>query len=460
MKRLITIFFVIIPVLTLIGSCSTAGGSTGDYLALPKVEREYQQLQSEIDKVLAPGGEFAAPTSGYRRQSVQLEDLNNDGIPEAIVFMRTAVEKTLKVCLFVSINNEYSLKASFEGEGSTFDSVYYYDFNSDGYSEILVGRSLGSGLPKALSVLSVYDLGFFNLLTTTYTGYSMIDIDEDDSSELILVLHDISEMKATAEVYRYSASDTAMLMTDSVALSSGSDLILRIKSGFLTGKQPALFITSQFNKTDILVDICAFRGGKFSNITMNDETGISVEEVKQFNIGGLDINNDSIFDLPKVITLTPYETMKSSETFRRIVWRNYTLSGRAVEVLQTYQNNSDGWYFILPESWYERVTVDRRDYVSGERTIVFSIFPEDGGEPIDILSIYTLTGDNKTERSRLPGRFIIQTPQTQRARKDAIFAGYIFDLPPVLEEFVIIQDFVLESFKLIQTDWLAGELTA
>jgi hypothetical protein len=128
--------------------------------------------------------------------------------------------------------------------------------------------------------------------------------------------------------------------------------------------------------------------------------------------------------------------------------------------LQTYHNNADGWYFIIPEKWYDKLTIDRRDYVSGERTIVFSIIPEEGSVPIDILSVYTLTGDNKEDRSNLQGRFKIITDETQESRKDTIFAAYLADLPPAMEQYAISEEEVIRAFRLIQTEWLTGELNA
>jgi len=460
MVRQKTALFSLFLVLLMLSGCGFSSVKSSDFLAVPEIASEFKQLQSEIDKELGLYGEYAAPVSGSRRQSVQLEDLNRDGTKEAIVFMRTASEKPLKLCLFTQVEGRYTLKASVEGEGSVFDCVYYYDTDRDGYSEIIVGRSLGSGVPKAVSVYSVSDDGFFEMMSNTYTGISLFDIDDDGVNELIIVRHDLASQTAVAEVYRYSESDKAMLLSDSVNLSSGADSILRIKSGYLSGMRPAIFISSQFNRTDILTDICAYRNGRFVNISMNEEMGFSAEEVKQYTIFGSDINGDKIFDLPMVETLPSYETQKSSETFRKIIWRNYNLYGRVTEVMQTYHNNSDGWYFILPEQWHDNLYIDRRDYVSGERTIVFSIMPEGATIPVDVLSIYTLTGDNKEDRSRLPGRFRIVTEQTKSSRRDTIFAAYLAELPPELAEYAITQEDVVKSFKLIQTEWLTGELNS
>ncbi|MGI6576645.1 MAG: FG-GAP repeat domain-containing protein [Eubacteriales bacterium] len=460
MIRQKTTIFSLFLVLMMLSSCGFSSVKSSDFLAVPEIASEFKQLQSEIDKALGVDGEYAAPISGSRRQSVQLEDLDKNGTKEAIVFMRTASEKPLKLCLFVLADGIYTLKASVEGEGSFFDCVYYYDVDGDGYSEIIVGRSLGSGVPKAVSVYSVSDDGFFEMMSNTYTGISLFDMDDDGVSELVIVRHDLSSLTGVAEVYSYSESDKAMLLADSVSLSSGADSILRIKSGYLSGMRPAIFISSQYNKTDILTDICAYRNGKFVNISMNEEMGFSAEEVKQYTIFGSDINGDKIFDLPMVGTLPSYETQKSSETFRKIVWRNYNLYGRVTEVMQTYHNNSDGWYFILPEQWYDNLYIDRRDYVSGERTIVFSVLPEGETIPVDVLSIYTLTGDNKEDRSRLPGRFRIITEQTKSLRRDTIFAAYLAELPPELADYAISEEDVIKSFRLIQTEWLTGELNS
>lgn len=459
MYRQKSVLFLFIITLLVLSGCSLSRLNTGEFLAVPEIASEYEQLQGEIDKALGLDGEYAAPVSGSRRQSIQLEDLDRDGEKEAVVFMRTASEKPLKLCLFVRNNGKYELKTTVEGEGFTFDIVSYYDFDGDGVSEILVGRSLGPGLPNAVSVYSVSDDGFFEMLSTTYTGITVFDIDDDGLSELIIARHDLTDLSGVLEVYSYSESDKAILLSDYISLSDGADSILRIKTGYLSGMKPAVFVSSQHNKTDILTDICAYRNGDFVNISMNEEMGMSAEEVKQYTIFGTDINGDKIFDLPKVETLEPYETQNSSEVFRKIIWRNYNIYGFVTEVMQTYHNNADGWYFILPEKWVDNICIDRRDYLSGERTIVFSIKPEGETIPVDVLSIYTLTGDNKEDRSRLPGRFRINTEQTKSSRRDTIFAAYLAELPPEMAEYAITEEDVIKSFKLIQTEWLTGELS-
>ena len=51
---------------------------------LPKLAGEYESLETQIDALLSTGGEYAAPTSGSNLQSVQMIDLDGDGVEEAV----------------------------------------------------------------------------------------------------------------------------------------------------------------------------------------------------------------------------------------------------------------------------------------------------------------------------------------------------------------------------------------
>lgn len=456
MKKASALLLSAIVLLGSLCSCSISGKSTGSFLALPKIALEYEQLQEAISDILLNGGEYAAPVSGYRRQAVQLEDLDRDGVDEALLFIRQSEEKQLKLCLFSMKDGQYRLQALVETEGSSFDSVFYADMNGDGYSEILTGVTLGSGLPKAMKVFSPEGNAFFPLLSETYSSYTMFDIDLDRSPELVLIKHDPATLSGSAEVYEYSEGDHALLLDATAAISTGAESVLWVKTGSLKGGRPAVFVSSQINKTDMLTDIFVYRGSEFSNISYDEALGTSAEIVRGYSISGTDINGDGLFDLPQVEPMPVYASMKSAEQFRKIVWRNYSLSGTPTEVIQTFHNRTDGWYLVLPKAWEQGLAVDRRDTAIGERTIVFSLLISERAEPVDLLFIYAITGDNKLERSRLPRRFMLKTGQEQNVRRDAIFAARLIELPPELAAYKITEEDIMESFRFIQTEWLPG----
>lgn len=53
---------------------------------LPRAPEDLNNLMSKIQEVTSQGGEQTAPLSGENIQNVQLQDLNGDGIKEAIAF--------------------------------------------------------------------------------------------------------------------------------------------------------------------------------------------------------------------------------------------------------------------------------------------------------------------------------------------------------------------------------------
>ncbi len=72
--------------------------SVEEFYAPPKAPDDYLKLDNEINKVLTQGGEYAAPLSGELTQKVQLQDLDGDGVQEAIAFFRvSADERPLKI---------------------------------------------------------------------------------------------------------------------------------------------------------------------------------------------------------------------------------------------------------------------------------------------------------------------------------------------------------------------------
>ena len=68
---------------------------------VPRPSKDYEALQVRLSEFIAKGGEYAAPLSGELIQSVQLQDLDGDGIQEAIAFFRFPnEEKPMKICVF------------------------------------------------------------------------------------------------------------------------------------------------------------------------------------------------------------------------------------------------------------------------------------------------------------------------------------------------------------------------
>lgn len=67
--------------------------------AIPKRSEEYNNLQSAIDSAMY-GLTYSAPVSGEHQQSVQMADLDGDGVEEYLVFAQGNSAKPLQILIF------------------------------------------------------------------------------------------------------------------------------------------------------------------------------------------------------------------------------------------------------------------------------------------------------------------------------------------------------------------------
>ena len=82
--------------------------------------------------------------------------------------------------------------------------------------------------------------------------------------------------------------------------------------------------------------------------------------------------------------------------------------------------------------------------------MIFSVCDENGTVLYDYLVIYTLTGDNRDERSALQGRFSLHTEGST-----TYAAQLLHDTPGFGAQ--LTEQTVRESFHIIYSDWETGE---
>ena len=92
-KRILQLSLLLCAALLLTGC---AMHTVEDMYALPKRSEEYGYLQSAIDHAMA-GLSYSAPIAGENQQTVQMTDLDGDGIEEYLVFAAGEEDVPLQV---------------------------------------------------------------------------------------------------------------------------------------------------------------------------------------------------------------------------------------------------------------------------------------------------------------------------------------------------------------------------
>lgn len=410
-----------------------------ELLSLPKLPNEYIELQNELDKLHSEGANFCAPLSGSHRQSVQFYDINGDGTDEALAFLRFPDERPLSVHIFIREDRGFRTAAVIDGAGTGIDSVTYLDMDDDGWSEIIIGWSMGSDM-KMLSVYSLKSFQAAPIINCDYTQYAVADLADDGRQELIALSIAGPDRHGAAEIYEITGEGEPV--SSSAGLSLGLESVSRVSAGRLTDGLSALFVEGSVQGS-LVTDIFVYTDGILRNISVSGTSGVSESTLRSSVVSCRDINSDGITEVPR-----PRALQSQGETVYRVLdWYAYGSAGSEALKLTTYHNFSDSWYLILRPEWTDSITIRREDGDNGERAVVFSHWVNGGTDVEDFLIIDTISGENRDELSRRSGRFILYRGV------DLIIAAEL--LPSKWKDAPDIA-YVLGSFSLIYSDWVSG----
>ncbi len=397
MKRFARPTALLIAAAVLLSLSGCYSGGIDQYFSLPQPAEEYLQLQQLIDQEIAAGSEYAAPLRGNYRQSVQLADLDNDGVDEALVFFRDK-DGNLKIIIFIVVGREYRQVLTIQGEGRSIGSIDFADMNADGKPDLIVAWQIAAGM----NLLSVYSLVNWTgelLLSTDSTEFLAGDLNSDGRQEL-LVIRGVISGAYVADMY--TCPPEREPQATSAALSSGINALRRLRLGELSDGTPCLLVESAMDNGDLVSDLLVSREGSLINLTMNRSTGVSETRRSYSLIYSQDIDGDGVIEVPHPQQLYS----QGGEVFWSIAWYRYDSYGRASTAMTTYHCVSDGWFLVLPQGWEIGLTVRREDSVPGERAVVISRIGTDGVVH-DLVKFYTITGENRIDRARIENRHVL-----------------------------------------------------
>ena len=461
--------------------------SPDDLYRKPGRSAGYEQLMSTIRGIrsgleaeFGVTSEDALIVSGDNTATIQLQDMDGDGQREtAVTFIRIPdVEKPMKVYLFRKVEGSYQLTGKVEGSGSAIYSVDYADLNGRGQKELVINWQVSAGVyqlgaytlddlapavaekPKILTVSADQEhlLATELLLTGCSTasesgnyssGYRLLDVDQDTRTEIAVVHMDAAGAGGYVEVYGWRDSSFSSLSL--VNLSAGAVTLNQIRANYLSGEYypPALYIITSLADGSRAVDVVVYGEEGLVSISQDPETGESRDlllNATDIGLGPVDVNSDYVLELPSS-TLLPVSGGLSNAEFWLTQWSCYLESGKEEKVVTTYHNTDDSWYLEIPEEWVDKITISRNDSRSGQRQVIFSLWQGEDEMPIPFLSIYKLTGSNRTARAAETGRFIL------REEGEVIYAARFAENS---WNCGLDQMDLLERFHTIQPSWYSG----
>lgn len=412
-----------------------------DLYQLPKRSEEYNNLQSAIDSVMN-GLEYCAPLSGEHPQTVQMADLDGDGIQEYLLFAKGVTEKPLHILIFRQVNQEYVLSDTIQSAGAAFDVVQYARVDDRPGYELIVGHQVSDQITRSVSIYNFTNGKASVLMNANYTKFVTCDLNADGRTGLLVLRPgEIAEQNGVAEVYYYSGG--TMERSNEVSMSQPVDRIKRIINGYLHGGSAAVYVASAVGESAIVTDVFTLVQNKLSNISFSNETGTSIQTLRNYYVYADDIDEDGIVELPALNTMKlPFGVTADSWQYV-IRWYAMTDDGEEFDKKYTYHNFRDGWYITLDSEWASRVAVIQQGSV-----YEFYIWNETYSGADKVMTVYMLTSDDRDEEAMKNNRFVLYNSDT---------VTYAANLEVASAAYHISQDTLQRSFHLIHHDWKNGE---
>lgn len=417
----------------LLTGCNFFDASVEQLFTLPRMAPEYTGLSQQLDSLIAQGYEYASPSGGRNIQSVQMLDLEDDGRQEAMVFMRrSADEKPLKIMVFRLDEDEgYRLFCTIESSGTAVDSVYYQDLNGNGRRELIVGWRISADV----QTLAAYTIEPepVALMSCGYSRFTIQDLNGDGVPSLLILRTD-GEMGPVAEFYSWQGEQMGVsyrcrLSSTMTALNRGS-----VVTGMVAKDTPAVFITGVDTTNMAVTDILIYRQETgLVNVAMDRNSGVSTAVYPYRQLSPQDIDGDGIIELPCPLGDTPTE-----QTDGLVSWMRWKTDGRFEQTAKTYHSQSGGWYLTIPTSWWTWDVTAVTGGMINENQMTLHI----NGDAV--LTIYTITGENRDSRSRIGSRIVL------RRQTATVYAGEVYEIATY---YGMDEDLLRRSFRLILPAW-------
>ena len=438
MKKRILLLLSLLFTLLLTGC---AMRTVEEMYALPKRSEEYRELQAAIDTAMY-GMTFSSPQAGENQQTVQMADLNGDGVDEYLVFARGATEKPLQVLIFQQDESGKCRTLDTIGfNGQAFEQVEYVDFDDQPGKELVVGFQVSNQVLRSVAVFTFRNGGAELLLMNGYT--KMLPCSLSGGGSELMVLRPGEEETERGMAVLYSYQNGQIVRSVETELSEHTSRIRRIMTSKLQDGTPAVFVTSSSGDNVIVTDVFVVKDGHFTNIAYSTEADTSIRTLLNYYVYAEDIDSDGILELPDLITMKPVNAWRQDEQQFLLRWYAMDVDGWELDKMYTFHNYIGGWYLQLDSQWAGRLTVEQE-----QNRFNFYVWDESYQVAIPLFSVFVFTGADRDESASQDGRFPLY-----RAEGVAYAAQLDFAAP----EYGITEKSLQDSFHLIRQDWQTGE---
>ncbi len=423
-KSAVLAFFLSV---VLLSGCSDISFGEQTILRPPKATGDKAEIQNIIKEQAGSDYMLKYPRAGDYRSAVTMFETGQGKEEYAVALYSIENDSKLNISIITNENSGWKCLGSFGNSGTGVDRILLEDLNNDGRDEILVGWSTYNSGQNTLSAYSIENETVREMtIDEAYSEIVIADITQDDSEDIILLSLRNDQTASSAKILQYSEQEKRPIGKFACELDSNVVSFVNIQYGNVGSGRQGIIIDGEKNNGQLTTQVLYFDPKKqllLNPLVSKNEKGDATNDTTRKNvITSRDINGDDIIEVPVVSQMSAPPDWDAGSICSITSWKQINAKdGTLKTVLNTVMNYTDGYYFVMPDSWNGAVTAISS---AEDRKMDFYVWDAESSSLGDkLLSIYRFTGSDWSKAEQ--GKYIM-LQSVKSNGTESVIAAQIF----------------------------------
>lgn len=369
MKRFLALIVSFLLIISMSG-CSIGQSGIDGLLSAPKLTEEQSEIHQALIQNVGSNISLKYPKSGDNRSAFVIENIDNEPTKEAIVFFQYTDPENDTGTVMVEIldqnsKGDWESVYEFPGAGPVVDQIAIKNLGYDDKPSIIIGYSTLNLEDKQFQIYSYSQGQMSSIYTDKYSIMHIIDLDGKGHNDIITISTDSETGLSTASLLRSNSGK--IVSVDKIAMTSGTSAYVSSAIGKTADGSSALFVDATKSTGIIQTEVVSYSYEKLQNPMVTFSNKLMRRTSRPSRYVSKDIDNDSVVEIPEIQAAPGYEDYDESQEDKQYltIWNVYRDSYSLEEKYMGYYKISDGYVFMFPDKWKNKVTV-KIDEATGE----------------------------------------------------------------------------------------------